>query len=304
MDGNENTLQPTIDKPGNYVLTITNTRTGCINTASVNVIQNTDAPSTALITDQNPSCFGDQNGLISVDQVIGGTPPYQYSLNNAPFVSNGVYTNLSAGDYTLALEDATGCRWDTTIVITAPSEISISVGPDIELGLGENATVQANVQLPSSQMDTLIWSPDGVLECFDFACLEGTVYASNSLILTATVIDEFGCQASDNLTITVSKDRRVYIPNTFSPNGDGVNDIFFIAGDQDQVVKVKKFQIFNRWGSLLHQTADFLPNDASKGWDGTFKSELLNPGVFVYTAEVEFIDGVTKIYTGDVTLMK
>ncbi|MBK9103821.1 MAG: gliding motility-associated C-terminal domain-containing protein [Saprospiraceae bacterium] len=304
IDGNENTLRPTIDKPGKYILTITNTVSGCKDTSSVTVIQNTAAPSSALITDQNPSCFGDQNGLISIDQVIGGTPPYLSSLNNAPFAANSVYTNLTAGDYTLALQDATGCLWDTSLVISEPSEISIALGPDIELGLGESATVEATINLPTSQMDTLIWTPDGVIECFDINCLQGTVYAANTVTLSATVYDEYGCPATDNILITVSKDRRVYIPNAFSPNGDGVNDLFFVSGDLDQIVSVKKFQVYNRWGSLLHEASDFQPNDESKGWDGTFNSELLNPGVFVYTAEVEFIDGVTKIYTGDVTLIK
>jgi gliding motility-associated-like protein len=303
-DGNENTLHPTIDEPGNYILTITNTLTGCSNTASVTVIQNIDAPSDALVLSQDPSCFGDQNGFITINQVIGGTPPYLFSLNNGPFSNIDTYNNLTAGTYDLVLEDANGCRWDTSITIIEPSGITIDLGQDIELNLGESAMIQANVNQPSSQIDTLIWSPGNLMECFDMVCLEGIVQTFNSVTLSATVYDENGCTDSDDISITVRKIRKIFIPTVFSPNDDDINDVFYILGDETQIVRIKKFMIFNRWGNVLHEAVDFLPNDPAQGWDGRFKNEILNPGVFVYTAEVEYIDGLVEILTGDVTLIR
>ncbi len=303
-DGNEHTLHPTIDQAGTYLLTITNTLTGCINSASVTVTANTAPPTGALISSQDPYCFGDQDGFITIDQVIGGMPPYLYNLNNEPYSSTTSYNQLSAGEYTLGLEDANGCRWDTLISLVEPPEINLNLGPDIEIGLGENAIVQAIVNLPADQIDTLIWSPDDVIECIDLSCLEVIVHTFNSITLRATVVDEYGCQASDDLIITLSKNRRIYIPTLFSPNGDGINDIFYISGDGDQIVKIRKFIVFNRWGEVLHEALDFLPNDPVKGWDGHFKNQSLNPGVFVYFAEVEYIDGFVEQIHGDVTLMR
>jgi len=303
-DGNEYTLQPTIDAPGNYVLTITNIQTGCVNADSVTVIENTAAPTDAVIISQDPSCFGDLNAIINVNQVIGGTPPYQYSLNHAAFSANSVYNNLAAGNYDITLQDANGCKWDTTIVLVEPSAISIDVGQDIELGLGESADIQALLHLPSSQLDTLIWSPAGIIECYDALCLEGIVHAANSVTLSATVYDEYGCQESDNLIITVDKDRKIYFANVFSPNGDDVNDIFFVQGDDGQIVNIKKFIIFNRWGETLFETSNVFPNDPSKGWDGRFQEEMMNPGVFAYFAEVTYIDKLTLVYTGNITIVK
>ena len=95
-----NTLSPIVNKPGNYTLTIENKTSGCINTASVTVDQNTDAPRTALIDTRNPGCAGDNNGTITVEQVIGGTAPYVYSLNNQPYGGNNFFNNLSEGTYT------------------------------------------------------------------------------------------------------------------------------------------------------------------------------------------------------------
>ncbi len=303
-DGNEHTLNPTIDEPGNYILTITNTQTGCIHADSVTVTENTAAPTDAVIISQDPSCFGDVNALINVNQVIGGTPPYQYSLNHAAFTATNLYNNLSAGTYTVALQDANGCKWDTTIVLVAPSAISIDVGQDIELGLGESADVDAIIDLSSSQLDTLIWSPPGIVECYDALCLEGIVHAANSVTLSATVYDENGCQASDNLIITVDKNRKIYFANVFSPNGDGINDFFFVQGDDGQIVSIKKLMIFNRWGETIFEANEVQPNDATKGWDGHYRDELMNPGVFAYFAEVEFIDGIELVYIGDVTIVR
>jgi gliding motility-associated-like protein len=90
----------------------------------------------------------------------------------------------------------------------------------------------------------------------------------------------------------------------FSPNNDGLNDIFFISGNEKQITKIKRFMVFNRWGEALYEAIDFLPNDPSKGWDGCFKNETMNPGVFVYFAEVEYIDGWVETFKGDVTLIR
>jgi len=304
IDGNENTLHPTINKPGNYQLTILNTSTGCNNSATATVIGNTDAPKGAVIDVRGPSCFGDQDAFIHIDQVNGGTQPYQYSLNNSPLGSSNNFDHLASGDYSVAIVDAIGCRWDTLIAIADPPIITIDLGPDIEIGLGEDANVQAIVNLQPNEIDTLIWLPSDLVDCIDVTCLEGTVHTYNTVILKATLVAISGCKVSDELIITVTKDRRIFIPTVFSPNDDGINDIFYIFGNQHQIVQIKKFQVFNRWGDEVFEAIDFQPNDATHGWDGRFRNEVVNPGVFVYTAEVEFIDGVTQVFTGDVTLVR
>ena len=109
--------------------------------------------------------------------------------------------------------------------------------------------------------------------------------------------------AEDEIVVRVRKDRLIYIPNAFTPNDDGFNDLFMIHGGQG-VKQIKTFRIFNRWGEILYEGYNFQPNDPDFGWNGKFKEERLNPGVFVYLAEVEFIDGRVEIYKGDVTLVR
>lgn len=98
--------------------------------------------------------------------------------------------------------------------------------------------------------------------------------------------------------------RRVYFPNAFSPNADGINDFFTIYGELPDVVVVENLMIFDRWGNQIHNQSNFLPNEENVGWDGTFKGKLMPVGTYVYVAEVRFLDGETAIYRGDILLVK
>jgi len=96
----------------------------------------------------------------------------------------------------------------------------------------------------------------------------------------------------------------VFIPNTFSPNGDGLNDIFLIMADEKQVESVSEFHIFDRWGNCLFANEKFMVNDPAQGWDGTFNNREMNNGVFVYYAVLKLVDGTTRMYKGDITIIK
>jgi gliding motility-associated-like protein len=304
IDGNEATLRPTVDQAGDYQLTVTHRPTGCLAMASVTVTAMTDPPTSALIEHQDPSCFGTVDGLLAVLAVDGGMPPFQYSLDAGPWSSTGTFASLPAGDHALLLEDANGCRWDTMMVLVEPGAISIDLGPDLEIGLGDSASVQATVVLSASPMDTILWSPANIVYCQDASCLQVGILAANSGPLQATLIDENGCMATDRILITIDKDRRIFIPNVFSPNGDGINDKFAVTGDPKQVDHVKTLRIFDRWGSEVFAADGFSLNAPDVFWDGRFHGEAMNPGVYVYYAEIEFVDGVTEAYRGDVTMLR
>ena len=117
------------------------------------------------------------------------------------------------------------------------------------------------------------------------------------------MLDENDCIAEDEINVVVKNDFRVYIPNAFSPDNNGTNDRFTIFSDES-VTKIRELRIYSRWGSQLYQVQDFLPNDPQYGWDGSYKGEQMNPGVYVYYTVVEFKDGNTKAFKGSVTLLK
>ncbi|MBN8678539.1 MAG: gliding motility-associated C-terminal domain-containing protein [Chitinophagales bacterium] len=94
------------------------------------------------------------------------------------------------------------------------------------------------------------------------------------------------------------------MPNIFSPNGDGENEGFTVFAEWSGVRSVKTLQIFSRWGEQIFVRENFPPNDPALGWDGRFKGVEMNPGVFVYYALVELVNGQEVVYKGDVTLMR
>jgi gliding motility-associated-like protein len=94
----------------------------------------------------------------------------------------------------------------------------------------------------------------------------------------------------------------MFIPNTFSPNGDGMNDLFYPRGSG--IFTIKSIKIFSRWGEIIFEKNNFNANDASKAWDGTFKGKKLNSDVFVYMVEVVCDNNEKLVFKGNVALIK
>jgi gliding motility-associated-like protein len=116
------------------------------------------------------------------------------------------------------------------------------------------------------------------------------------------VTTEQNCQDEASVQVEVEKPRRIYIPNAFSPNGDGVNDLFYIMGNG--FAKVKQLTIADRWGNVVFQNNGCSINDSTCSWDGSLKGRPLNPGVFIYTTQIEFLDGATQQYSGLINLIR
>jgi gliding motility-associated-like protein len=135
-------------------------------------------------------------------------------------------------------------------------------------------------------------------------CLNPVITPEFGFTLYLTALDANGCEASDQIRITVEKPWRVYFPNIFSPNNDGFNDTFFPSVDLSQVVSINTFQIYDRWGEQVFQATNFQPNQPANGWDGTFRGQALDPGVYVFYAEIQFIDGEVELFEGGVTLVR
>jgi gliding motility-associated-like protein len=96
-----------------------------------------------------------------------------------------------------------------------------------------------------------------------------------------------------------------YVPNAFSPNDDGGNDFFtihFVANNF--ITNVKSVKIFNRWGALVFENNNILPNSSVTLWDGVFKGEKMNSGVFVWMMEMELLDGGSQLFSGDLNIVK
>jgi hypothetical protein len=297
-----------VNLPGDYTLTVTNEQ-GCSNSEVITVNQNAETPSADIVT-SDVRCFGEDNGVITVQNVLGGSPPYLYSFNDGPFTDQTTYTDLGPGDYTIVVQDSKGCTQMLDFQILEPDELTVDLIGEFEgdegiVNLGDSLFLQLEVSVPFGALDAVSWFPPELLACD--TCSSTWAYPTLQTTFSVTVEDG-GCVAEDDLTVFVKKNRPVYVPNVFAPGGGGSpeNEIFRIfAGPQ--VSRVKNFLVFNRWGETVFEVQNYDPKDASNlniGWDGTFRGELMDPGVFVWFAEIEFIDGEVDIYEGDVTLLR
>ncbi len=285
--------------PGTYAVTVSDAN-GCTETAEVNIGE----PSAVefSLSSMPATCFGDENGIIIIENATGGTPPYTYSVDNEIFVPDSTIFGLAAGLYTVYVQDVGGCVFTDEILVEQPFEVIVDAGPDVEILFGDSIRLSAQINQPPGNDFGFTWSPPEGLDCTD--CDEPYAMPLEDMTYIVTALDSItGCRASDDIRVNVNKDRNIFIPNAFSPDGDGANDIFMIFGGQG-VVEVLSFRIYDRWGELVFEDSNFTTNDPEHGWDGTFRGQESNPGVFVFFAEVEFIDGVRIPYTGDVTLVR
>ena len=193
-----------------------------------------------------------------------------------------------------------GCVIPVQAVVDQPAEIVVSLEAEsVLVNLGDSTQLQ--VLTPISGV-TYEWSPAEYLSCTD--CPNPTVTPTESITYSLVVTDTLtGCQVEENVVITVTKNYDVFIPNAFTPNDDNINDVIMIYAGVG-VSTIRSFMIYDRWGELVYEATDFQPNDPLYGWDGRYKGKRLNPAVFVYYAEIEFVDGQVIPFKGDVSLVR
>ncbi len=294
-------LSITVDTAGLYYLIVTNTDNQCESIATVEVDEVAAAPSALLTAASGPSCFGDENGTILIEGVEGGTSPYLYSFNGGSFDARQAYTGLSGGVYNIVVQDAIGCEHETSILLPEGNDLNVDLGGEINVNLGEQVQLFAQVNIPEEEVERLVWQSADSLSCTD--CYDPWVQPSASGLYQVQVTDLNGCTASDQIQLFVDKRRRVFLPNAFSPNGDGANDVFFVQAGPE-VVNIEAFEVYSRWGEPVFTVFDVPANEPDYGWNGQYRGELFNGGVFTWFARVEYVDGVVEIFKGDVLLMR
>lgn len=281
---------------GTYTLTVRNMETGCTARDTLIVVQEDNVPSDMELEVVSGACDSSDLGSMRVDTIIGGLRPYQFSFENGPFTSQRIYTGLQAGSYVIRVMDANGCELERTFTIEKGDPIEVELGPDREIYAGTTIRVDAQTNKTPAE---ITWTPNDELSCTD--CLFPSLRPDSTILLTITVVDENGCRDTDDVLIKV-KYRKVFVPNIFSPNGDGLNDILAPLGNEE-VEEVKVFAVYDRWGESVHRVENIGINDPELGWDGSFHGERLNPGVYVVHLVVRYGDGEIETFTGDVTLI-
>jgi gliding motility-associated-like protein len=252
-----------------------------------------------------PVCFGGHDGRLQL-LVESGNPPLRYSINGGEFGGSSVFIALSAGNYTLVVRDGSGCTASISSVLSQPPPVQVFVGLDTSLTLGDSLLLSATVDNAFGAVQ-LQWSSAlaDSLRCLDPSdCEEVWVKPAYTNTYRLKATDENGCMGTDEIQVRVLKPRGAYVPTAFTPNGDFENDLLLVHGKSRQIEKVVVFKVFDRWGETLYEDRDFSANDSTRGWNGTFKGQPCDPGVYVWLLEVLYKDGQTEWLNGNTTLIR
>jgi len=237
-----------------FSVTVTDVN-GCLAIDVARVIVNplpiTDAGMAAI-------CIGDSGTLIGGSPTAAGVaPPYTYSWTNGsslddPLIANPFANLITTTTYTVTVIDSNGCQnTDSVIVIVNPLPI-VDAGPDISIKKGESSQLNASGGIIYS------WAPPTGLNNPNIQ--NPTAAPPQTTTYLVLITDTNGCIGYDTITVFITL---VELPDAFSPNGDGQNDILYVRGNG---VVTLDFKLFNRWGELVFES-----NDISMGWDGKKK---------------------------------
>ena len=287
--------------PGNYTVVVTDVE-GCTDVVMFDISE-PDAIQFIFGDQSQIQCFG-ETAEFTVDTAFSGAGgPYTFTVNNGVQQELGQTVQLLGGDYVITVIDSSGCFIDSTITISQPPEITLDIGPDITVTLGDSVMLEIISIGGAFPIDSFIWTSTGNdLSCIN--CPTPWITPATDATVNLTVVDSTGCRAQDELLVFVDASRKVYIPNAFSPNNDGINDVFEVFTGLG-VREIELMYIFNRWGDKVFEGRNLTPDSrGSGGWDGTFKGELLNPGVFAFVVQVSFVDNKVITYNGEVQLVK
>jgi gliding motility-associated-like protein len=219
-------------------------------------------------------------------------------LNN-PYIANPKATPSATTTYTVVGRDSDHCFTDS-------AKVPVTVFPIPKVFAGNDTTVNTGSALQlrtinSPDINKWKWSPMNGLSCVDCAAPMASV--RNTVTYRVDVSNAGGCKSFDEITVNaVCNGGNYFLPNTFSPNGDGSNDIFYVRGKG--VNRIQSLKIFNRWGQMVFEKRDFMPNDAGAGWNGTFNGKRADMDVYIYIAEVICENSAIVALKGDVTLIR
>ena len=266
---------------------------GCHDTLSVDIaLSEIPVIDTIVVI---PETCGDTNGSLIIS-ASGGTGSYQYAIDGNSFQLAGMFNNLSSGVYSIQIMDEEGCSNTATTELTTQYGLKF-LSLNVEPTLCGQHTGLIKVGYEGG-LDPVTFSLNNGLQQTGelFSDLASGTYQ-------VMITDANGCSIDTFLTISQT-DCPIYIPNIFSPNGDGTNDFFQIHTDNKNEVMITRFFIFDRWGNNVYKRFNLTIQSATGWWDGTFKRFTLNPGVFTYYLEVEFASGDRETYKGNVTLIR
>ncbi len=286
--------------PAVYTVAAENGRNGCRTLRDITLTQTLLDGFTFEL--RAPDCSL-ETGVVNFGPVAGGIPPFVYSIDGGQsYTPAGEFAGLSPDNYDLRVQDVRGCEVSLPATVPPVRYLEIGLTDNFSLLQGDSLQLNLVMNFTPAEIDTILWTGGAGLSCYD--CPRPTARPFSSTTYDVEVISLDGCRARTQVQALVDEREAVYVPNAFSPNGDGVNDLLSPLAAVHRVNGIRKFEIFDRWGNQVY-LAEQLPVDGSGGgWDGTFRGRALPVGAYVWWAEVELTDGRPVLLKGDVTILR
>ena len=270
----ESTQTITASQPGTYTVIVK--KGNCSATNAVTVVQ---------AASLNPFSLGNDTTF------CGNFSKVLSTGNQSTIWSTGVTAaqiSVSQPGQIIATQSNNCNTVSDTIVISQNPIPSVFIGNDTAFCEGELL-----LSAPS-EMNSYVWNNGATSQ---------TISVSQEGTYSVKITDANNCSNSDSITISSNCLNDIWIPNAFSPNNDGVNDVFMVRGNP-QNTTIEKMLVYNRWGNKVFEANNILPNDKTTGWNGTYKGADVQFEVYGYYVVAKFKNGEKQILKGNVTLVK
>jgi gliding motility-associated-like protein len=285
------------------IMLVVNTQAGCTDTMIKTPVKVVASPQAAILADSSV-CLNlrvlYQAVLLQPDTSIVQWNWVFPNGNTSTLQQPPAQTYDSAGTYQVLLTavNSSGCR------DTVRQDIIVHQLPRVTVPAQLTKFVGVPLLLPaqySSGVTSYSWSPAQTLNCAN--CPQPVATPSFNTLYTVIATDSNQCTSTAKVQVLVlCQGARVFVPNTFSPNGDGRNDRFFVEGNG--LARVKSMRVFNRWGEVVFEARDFPVSNPSYGWDGLYKGQKAAPDVYIYQLEVFCENSEIIKFEGNVALVR
>jgi len=302
-DGNilsgANTLSPRIDEEGTYILKVTDNTIGCISYDTLVVVVQEQGLTGVVAEVIEPTCQGFGNAEINLTEFIGGFGPYQVFVDDFSYGNRTNIPYLKSGEHLVSIIDSIGCQYDTLFTITEDNILTVDLPGDTTLCFGDTLFLSPEISFGMDSISSIMWSSN--VPCN--GCQEIDLVLNDDAEITIQVEDLNGCIVEDQFFVKINRPNNLPFPQIFSPNGDDINEVFYMPMTKG-LENIDYIKIYDNWGGLLYEEENLSPGDDSQGWRGTVNGSNVEMGVYIVEALVTLEDGSQVVYVGDVTLIR
>ena len=302
LSGDTNNDNVLVNGEGYYFVWAENIGNHCVTLDSVLIEAGDNLLANPNFELNNPLCNNEANGIIEFTSIDGANGDLSFALNNGnDFQDEPTFTGLLSGEYSVQIQDETGCSFESIVTLEAGNTISVEVIDEITVTEGDFVNVDATYSQSGNEV-SFEWSSNYISECGD--CQEVVLNPFADEVATVTVEDENGCTAEASVNIYVEDLADVWVPNIFSPSAQDSRDQQISLYLADFVDNVNEFAIFNRWGNKVYSVENVDPNTETITWNGEFNGQLLNSGVYVVVIDYTVSSGESHTIVQDLTLIQ